>query len=268
MAGAAGSRRRLCADHGHAPALALSFPPVHLRRVYRLHRLECGLSLGRSKKRAAAPAHHARHKTNGQKQRQHRHSASHPRMRSGPPRQSCKVHGATVAPSLSERQTGGPKWRIATRRRLGAGVWGSKAPCPPVVHPVPHAMLSASAHHPGEAIRPGAGPARKIVSAYALRQAGSTGTHKANERPRRASASPPTRNAHPRRTSDAPPKRSVRPRDLVKVGKRSAARCRPGRMPQPEHGCMAPPHKCRTPSVSGGRGWLIGSTEGQSLLFC
>ena len=129
-------------------------------------------------------------------------------------------------------------------------------------------MLSASAHHPGEAIRPGAGPARKIVSAYALRQAGSTGTHKANERPRRASASPPTRNAHPRRTSDAPPKRSVRPRDLVKVGKRSAARCRPGRMPQPEHGCMAPPHKCRTPSVSGGRGWLIGSTEGQSLLFC
>lgn len=151
---------------------------------------------------------------------------------------------------------------------MGAGVWGSKAPCPPVVHPVPHAMLSASAHHPGEAIRPGAGPARKIVSAYALRQAGSTGTHKANERPRRASASPPTRNAHPRRTSDAPPKRSVRPRDLVKVGKRSAARCRPGRMPQPEHGCMAPPHKCRTPSVSGGRGWLIGSTEGQSLLFC
>lgn len=111
-------------------------------------------------------------------------------------------------------------------------------------------------------------PSRKIVSAYALRQAGSTGTHKANERPRRASASPPTRNAHPRRTSDAPPKRSVRPRDLVKAGKRSAARCRPGRMPQPEHGCMAPPHKCRTPSVSEGRGWLIGSTDGQSLLFC
>ena len=128
VAGAAGSRRRLCADHGHAPALALSFPPVHLRRVYRLHRLECGLSLGRSKKRAAAPAHHARHKTNGQKQRQHRHSASHPRMRSGPPRQSCKVHGATVAPSLSERQTGGPKWRIATRRRLGGWGMGQQGP--------------------------------------------------------------------------------------------------------------------------------------------
>ena len=92
---------------GHAPALALT--PERFRRVHRLHWLEFGLRLGRSKKRAAAPAHHARHKTNSQKQRQHRHRASHPRMRSGPRRQSCKVHGVTVAPSLSERQTGGPK---------------------------------------------------------------------------------------------------------------------------------------------------------------
>ena len=84
----------------------------------------------------------------------------------------------------------------------------------------------------------------------------------------------------PQAKCSPPPAQCAAPRP-PKAGKRSAARRRgPTAAPRawvrvpavqvmrPEHGCMAPPHKCRTPSVSGGRGWLIGSTEGQSLLFC
>lgn len=94
----------------------------------------------------------------------------------------------------------------------------------------------------GEVADRGQRPAIGIVSAYALRRAGSTGTHKATERPRRTSDTPPTRNANPRRTSDTPRGRLRGPETWREGCKRSAART-PGRMPRPEADCVAPPNQ-------------------------